>query len=177
MVAFDFVHRRLAPLQACRHLAWFYTGPADISRLTSGERFDHDEAVLVHLMVQTTNVRDVAMFILPVEVKPLCADPARHIILDTMPWTDARGLVVAAAQPKDEAPSHGGATLVASEGAVEPCGLVGREGLSSGGIDMLFRASRCMADVVGLGELAALVAVAPNDAVDQPPGCIHLRRW
>lgn len=35
MVVFNFFQRRIAPLQACSHPAWFYTDEADATRLAS----------------------------------------------------------------------------------------------------------------------------------------------
>ena len=46
MVATDFFRRRLAPLQACPHLAWFYAGEDDTSRLTRGAGTSPDEAAI-----------------------------------------------------------------------------------------------------------------------------------
>ncbi|RLN04750.1 hypothetical protein C2845_PM13G10270 [Panicum miliaceum] len=72
MVAFDFLWRRLAPLQARRNLAWYYAGDDDDTRIVRGAGSGLDEVRLSQLMRLATDEGDLAAGHLPGEIRPLC---------------------------------------------------------------------------------------------------------
>jgi hypothetical protein len=123
----DFFHRHLPPLQAHLRPAWFYTGDNDECRLACGTKFNHSEEVVVSWMDQAMEVKDMAVALLPEEIQALWENLRRHAVLDSLPATDALGLVsVCPQQDGRRASGHGGGTQAAPLG-----GFVIREGSSN----------------------------------------------
>jgi hypothetical protein len=127
MVGMDFFPRRLAPLQARLHPAWFYAGNNDECRLACGAKFNYSDEVVASWMDQTLEVKDVAAALLPEGVQALCEDPGRHAILDSLPKNDTWGLIpTRTPQGSGRASGHGGGTQAAPSR-----GIIIREGGSS----------------------------------------------
>ncbi|RLN04882.1 membrane-associated protein-like [Panicum miliaceum] len=68
MVAFDFLRRRLAPLQERRSLVWAYAGDDDSMRIARGAGSGLDEARLSFLMRLATDEGELAAALLPAGV-------------------------------------------------------------------------------------------------------------
>ncbi|RLN03139.1 membrane-associated protein-like [Panicum miliaceum] len=95
MVVFDFLQHHLAPLQACRNLAWSYVGEGDDARIARGAESDLDAIRLCHLMRLATDEGNLSAARLPGAVRPLCEGEGQPAVLTKMPIVDVRGLVLA----------------------------------------------------------------------------------
>lgn len=125
MVALDFFRWRLTPLQARIYLVWFYIGDDDSGHFARGSTCNYNEAMLAHQLEVAMNEKDVMVSVLPAGVMHACDDEACHAILDSLPRTDARGLVpIIAQQGEVEAPNQDGAA---------PAALAGRDVTHVGG--------------------------------------------
>ena len=61
MVAADFFHRCLAPLQARPYPAWFYAGDNDVSRLGCGSEFSPDAPTVAQWLEVGMDEKDPAV--------------------------------------------------------------------------------------------------------------------
>ena len=92
MVAADFFHRCLAPLQVRSHPSWFYTGDDNASRLGCGAEFNPDDHMVAEWLELTMEEKDPANTLLPEGVHPLCDDSDSEMVLRLHPMMNERGL-------------------------------------------------------------------------------------
>jgi hypothetical protein len=77
-VLFDFLSRRIAPLQMRIRLAWQYTGEGDTMRLERGHGSGLSPDVLSALLGKLTPDPSSAAFITPRQAVLRCAQTSRH---------------------------------------------------------------------------------------------------
>jgi hypothetical protein len=78
MVLFNFLSRRIAPLQMRIHLAWQYTGEGDTMRLERGHGSGLSPDALSALLGKLTPNPSSAAFITPRQAVLRCAQTSRH---------------------------------------------------------------------------------------------------
>jgi hypothetical protein len=125
MVAAEFFHRCLAPLQARTHPAWFYTGDDDVSCLGRGAEFNPDDHTVAGWLELVVEEKDPANAFLPDGVHPLCEDHDRETVLylhqAMNEWGLARLLLLSPPSGDGDGPAPGGGSHPAAvEDAPEP---------------------------------------------------------
>lgn len=93
MVVADFIQLCIAPLHAWVRPAWFFTGIDDTTCTCRGDGTDLSEVEISELLMLIAEVREPATAILLDGIVLLCDEPARLVILLTLPETDARELI------------------------------------------------------------------------------------
>lgn len=88
MVALNFVHHHLAPLQAWQEPAWRYSGPSDPRRL---RRDKLDNSAVAVILEELLNPEGVIAF--PKSMRPLYDDEWRETILASLPACDRWGII------------------------------------------------------------------------------------
>jgi hypothetical protein len=90
MVLFDFLLKRIAPLQLCTRSAWLYTGVNDTTRLERGHRSDLDPKVLDTMMGKLSPDPISPDFIIPpTACVPICLDQSMQMkLLKELPTLD-----------------------------------------------------------------------------------------
>jgi hypothetical protein len=90
MVVFDFLSKRIAPLQLCARPAWMYTRENDATQLEHGSGLDPDLTVRTGMLSKLNIDPSSNDFINPpVRCTPLCLDQAtRSLLLKELPTLD-----------------------------------------------------------------------------------------
>jgi hypothetical protein len=100
MIGFDFLRRRIAPLESRGRPAWEYRNAADILRLRPGLN-NNLTAMQLGALRQRLFQRD-NKHRLPARIVPLCNNSALGSIIATMPLFNAHGLDVTWVEPSEE---------------------------------------------------------------------------
>jgi hypothetical protein len=75
MVLHDFLSKRIAPLQACSHPAWLYTGVNDAMQLECGDGCNLEDATLAFMLGKLSpDLTSHAFVTPPASCQPLCLD-------------------------------------------------------------------------------------------------------